>query len=78
MRTYRVLSHALGMSSEPLPMCAIQSELAGGFRGVLERAMRVGAGSLHLNGRGQPTSLPLRLFSSHRAVPHTPTAQIII
>ena len=23
----------LGMSSEPLPMCAIQSELAGGFRG---------------------------------------------
>ncbi len=59
-------------------MCALQSELAGGFRGVLERAMRVESGSLHLNGRGQPTSLPLRLFSSHRAVPHTPTAQIII
>lgn len=59
-------------------MCAIQSELAGGFREVLERAMRVGSGSLHLNGGRQPTSLPLRLFSSRRAVPHTPTAQIII
>ena len=33
-------------------MCSIQSELAGGFRGVLERAMRVGSGSLHLNGGG--------------------------